>query len=237
MAYQWHEFRSREEMYAALAAEVEAGLGRLLAQVPAAGLVATGGTTAPPIFERLSGAALDWHRLTVTLSDERWVAPVHEASNEKMVREKLLSGAAGAARFIPLYEAGNDTPEAAEHACHQRLCAMPWESALCMLGMGRDGHVASLFPLAAALNDALDPRFDRLCKAVRPLSAEIAGPHPRMSLTFAALARVRHIHLLITGDDKRAAFNRACGAGAENEMPVRAILRQSGTPVSVYWAP
>lgn len=236
MPYKWCGYTARDEMYGALAAELVTGLSRILAQAPVAGLVATGGTTAPPVLERLSAARLDWPRICVTLSDERWVPPQHEASNEKMVREKLLQGTAGAARFIPLY-GPQDTPEAAETPCHERLSAMPWQEALCMLGMGRDGHIASLFPVAAALNDALDINFSRLCKAVRPLSPEIAGPHPRMSLTLTALTRTRHIHLLITGDDKRAAFDRALGEGGETEMPVRAILRQSGTPVSVYWAP
>jgi 6-phosphogluconolactonase len=236
MPHQWHEYGSRQELSAALAAELVNGLQRLLAESPQAGLVAAGGTTAPPVFEKLSAAPLDWKRLCVTPSDERWVPASDAASNEKMIREKLLRGAASAARFIPIYDAAHATPEAGEAACNARLAAMPWQASLCLLGMGRDGHAASLFPGAAALDDALDPGFKGLCKPVRPLSAEVAGPHPRMTLTLAALVRTRHIYIVITGADKRATFERALGQGPEKELPVRAILRQAATPVGVYWA-
>jgi 6-phosphogluconolactonase len=236
MPHQWNEFGSRADLGAALAAELEAGLSRLLAEAPLAGLIAAGGTTAPPVFERLSAATLDWKRLCVTPSDERWVPPTDAASNEKMIREKLLRGTAAAARFIPIYDARHETPEAGEAACNERLAAMPWPASLCLLGMGRDGHAASLFPGAAALDDALNPQFRGFCKAVRPLTAEVAGPHPRMTLTLAALTRTRHIHIVITGADKRATFDRALGPGPGKELPVRAILRQAITPVSVYWA-
>lgn len=236
MSYQWFEFREREDLNAELSAAIGAGLAQMLADAPIAGLVAAGGTTAPPVLKRIAAADLDWPRIWVTLSDERWVPPLHAASNEKMVRENLLRGRAGAAHFIPIYS-DEESPEAAEAMCHERLAGMPWRSSLCLLGMGKDGHVASLFPEAAALGDALNPAFDRLCKAVRPISSEIAGPHPRMSLTLAALTRTRHIYLLITGEEKRATFDRARNGEAEREMPVRAILRQSSTPVGVYWAP
>ncbi|MBI2993782.1 MAG: 6-phosphogluconolactonase [Gammaproteobacteria bacterium] len=236
MSYQWREYQGREELIGALATEMCAGLGRLLADAPRAGLIAAGGTTAPPLLRRIADADLDWARIWVTLSDERWVSPQHDASNEKMVRENLLQGPAGAAHFLPIY-LERDTPEAGEAPCHEQLSAMPWDSSLCLLGMGRDGHVASLFPEAEALKDALNPAYDRCCKAVRPVSAEVAGPHPRMTLTLPAMMRTRHIHLLITGADKRAAFERARSGTSEREMPVRAVLRQSRVPVTVNWAP
>ena len=223
-------------MIAEVAGTIGAGLKQALAEAPAAGLIAAGGTTAPPVLERLSALPLDWPRVWVTLSDERWVDARHEASNERMVRNTLLRGPAGAATFIPIYME-QDTPEAAEPLCHERLTAMPWSNSLCMLGMGTDGHVASLFPGTAALVDALDLNYRRLCKAVYPKDSPIAGPHPRMSLTLAALTRARHIHLVITGAEKRAAFDRALSATDEREMPVRAVLNQSITPVGVYWAP
>jgi 6-phosphogluconolactonase len=213
MTFEWCEYRDREQMHSVLAGAVSAELEDFLRREPVAGLVATGGTTAPPILEQIGATDLDWGRVWVTISDERWVSPGDPASNEKMVRGNLLQGPARTAHFIPIYEA-KQTPEAAESSCNERLSEMPWQSSLCMLGMGRDGHVASLFPGAQALDDALDPAFERCCKAVRPLSTEIAGPHPRMTLTLSALLRTRHIHILITGADKRAAL-----------------------PVTVHWAP
>lgn len=223
-------------MIAEVAGTIGAGLIRMLAEAPAAGLIAAGGTTAPPVLERIAALALDWSRIWVTLSDERWVPPRHEASNEGMVRDKLLRGPASAATFIPIYTE-QDTPEAAEAFCHERLAAMPWQNSLCMLGMGTDGHVASLFPGTEALGDALNVKYGRLCKAVYPQDSPIAGPHPRMSLTLTALTRTWHIYLVITGAEKRATFDRALLGKEQREMPVRAILQQSNTPVSVYWAP
>ena len=236
MSHQWFEFPDRQAMSAELAGTMGTGLRQLLAKEPAAGLIAAGGTTAPPVLERLSAMDLDWSRIWVTVSDERWVNAQHEASNERMVRDKLLRGPAGDANFIPIYS-DHDTPEAAEPHCHARLTAMPWQNSLCMLGMGNDGHAASLFPGTAALTDALNVNYDRLCKTVRPQASPIAGPHPRMSLTLMALLQARHIYLVITGAEKRATFDRALLGKDQREMPVRAILQQTNTPVSVYWAP
>ena len=223
-------------MSAALAGAMGEGLSQALAAAPAAGLIAAGGTTAPPVLERLAAMELDWTRVRVTVSDERWVNAQHEASNERMVRDKLLRGPAARATFIPIY-LEHATPEAAEIFCHERLAAMPWRNTLCMLGMGSDDHAASLFPGSAALTDALNVNFGRFCKAVYPQASPIAGPHPRMSLTLTALLQARHIYLVITGAEKRATFDRALAGDDEREMPVRAILQQARAPVSVYWAP
>ncbi len=236
MTFEWCEYPDREHMYAALVEVVGTGLRDILRDAQAAGLVASGGTTPRPLYQRLSGADLDWSRVRVTLTDERWVGPDDAASNERMLRQDLLSGPAQAARFIPIYES-TDTPEGAEASCGKRLSAMPWPSSLCLLGMGRDGHCASLFPEAAALDDALDPGFDGYCKAVRPVTAEVAGPYARMTLTLAALLRTRHIYLLLAGGEKRDTFRRAQQGSDKREMPVRAVLLQQQVPVSVYWAP
>ena len=236
MPHQWQEFSDRQSLCSGLAAAMGAGLAQALAQAPAAGLVAAGGTTAPPVLERLAAMELDWSRVRVTVSDERWVNAQHEASNERMVRDKLLRGPAARATFIPIYS-DHASPEAAESHCHERLTAMPWRNSLCMLGMGTDGHAASLFPGTAALTDALNVNFGRLCKAVYPQASPVAGPWPRMTLTLTALLQATHIYLVITGAEKRVAFDRALQGNDEREMPVRAILRQAKAPVSVYWAP
>lgn len=223
-------------MYAALADVVCTGLREFLRDAATAGLVASGGTTPRPLYGRLSEADLDWSRVWVTLTDERWVGPDDPASNEKMLRKDLLSGPARSARFIPFHE-NTDTPEAAETSCSERLSAMPWSSSLCLLGMGRDGHCASLFPNAEALDNGLDPGFNGYCKAVEPVNTEVAGPYARMSLTLAALLRTRHIYLLLAGEEKRDTFRRAQQGNDKREMPVRAVLAQERVPVSVFWAP
>src|SRR3546814_3380269 len=77
-------------------------LGDAIAQRGVAAIALSGGRSPRPVLEALAGAALDWDKVIVTLVDERWVAPDHADSNERLVRETLLQGKAAAARFVPM---------------------------------------------------------------------------------------------------------------------------------------
>ena len=122
----------------------------------AASLVVSGGRTPAPMFRALRACELPWERVTVTLADERWVPADAADSNERMVRAELLQGAAAAARFVGLVNAA-PTPEAGRAATDAALRAIPRPFDVVMLGMGNDGHTASLFPDAPALAAALAP--------------------------------------------------------------------------------
>src|SRR6185312_2483967 len=102
-----------------------------------------------------------------------------------------------------------------------------------LLGMGDDGHTASLFPGSPGIREALDPTAPAGCVATWSPRA----PHARVSLNLSALLESRHISILILGGEKLAVHRRACSAGPVEEMPVRGILRQAGVPVEVLWAP
>lgn len=213
----------------ALAVALEAGL----AARGLASLVATGGSTPGPVYDRLSRRALDWSRVEVTLSDERWVAPDQPASNERLVRARLLTGPASAAKFVGL-KTDAPTPSAAEGDVEQRLAAMPRPFDAVLLGLGEDGHIASLFPGMAGLARGLDPRGSKLCMAVEPgLNAPPA--EPRLGLTLAALASARAVVVFIVGQAKWAAWEKALAGDDALEMPVRALL--AATPVRVVWSP
>ncbi len=223
-------FPDRQVLAEAAASVIGEALNRSLCEGAArASLVATGGSTPAAAYEALSAWPLDWSRVEVTLSDERWAAPSSPDSNERMVREHLLRGAAAAARFTPLW---SDTPtpeDAARRAETAVRRLLPADVAL--LGMGEDGHIASLFPGNPVLAEGLKPDGERLCLGVP--SGAPAPPQPRISLTLAALLQSRLVVVLTSGEPKRRAMESALAGAA---LPVRALLDQDRTPVRILWA-
>lgn len=208
-----------EAMADAVAAAVIAALERSLAARAEATLVVTGGRSPGPVFDRLADAAIDWRRVLVTLSDERCVDPADPASNARLVRERLLVGRAGKARWLPLWPA----PEPA--ALLERL---PFDAV--MLGMGEDGHIASLIPGDPGLEDALT--------TPDPLRSVPAGlgkpPVARITLTLGALAGAEAIFLLIAGQAKREVIQRALAGG---DLPVARLIGQSRARLRIFWSP
>lgn len=229
---QRYVFENGAQMADTLANYVSDAISAGIAERGRASLVLSGGSTPKRLFRHLAERPLAWGDVTVTLSDERWVEEDSDDSNAAMLRRELLWSEAVAADFIPL-KTEHETPEAAETACAQRLAAMPAPYDLVVLGMGTDGHTASLFPGDANLVSALDPSNMQVCIAARPPGA----PQARMSLTLASLLNCRRLILLISGDAKREVLEKALSDGPVEEMPVRALLRQNAVPVDVFWAP
>jgi len=185
-----------------------------------AGLVATGGRSPGPIYDRLSTErALDWTRVVVTLSDERCVPADDPASNARLVRERLLKGAAARAHLLALWP----EPEAAALAALQPFDAV-------MLGMGEDGHIASLIPGDPGLEDGLTSS-----DLTRPVPAGLGKPPvPRITLTLPTLMNARAIFLLIAGEAKRGVIGRAL---AGEDLPVGRLISQSKAPIRILWTP
>ncbi len=202
----------------------------------AAGLVLSGGSTPVATYERLAGTDLPWKAVSVTLADERWVDPDHPASNEALLRRTLLRGPASAARLIGLKTDAKTAAEG-EDAVNRHLVHVPWPADIVLLGMGADGHTASLFPHAAALARALAPAAGARAVALVPDPLPPEAPFERMTLTLPALLDATRILLLLAGAEKRATYEAALAGDDIEEMPVRAILKQSAVPVEVHWAP
>ena len=225
-----HQFDTRAEASRAAAEHIADRLNHRLAAQGKASLVVSGGTTPVECFMALSGMPLDWANVHVVPSDKRWVPPDHEDSNEQLVRDTLLTGEAGAASLLSLYSPSADINEHCAHL-NEELRRIPFPFAVSLLGMGEDGHFASLFPDAANLENGLEVDSQTLCLTVRTAASE----HERVSLTLAALSRSDEIILLIFGDTKLAVLEQA--RQKENGLPVSRLLRQKRAPVNVFWAP
>jgi 6-phosphogluconolactonase len=229
-------FETREALTTALADDIAAQLTTAVASRGAASAVVSGGTTPGPLYERLSRLPAPWAQVTLTLADERWVALDDDLSNERLVRACLERGAAAAVRLVSLKSAHAE-PEQAEGVVDAAVRAMPRPFDVVLLGMGEDGHTASLFPHARGLDKALDVADPALARAVRPASPGVAGGVARMSLSLRALLDSRRIVILVFGAAKWAVYQEALQAGAVADMPVRAVLRQDRAPVELWWAP
>lgn len=184
-----------------------------------------GGSTPGPVFDVLSEQALDWDRVTVFLSDERWVPSDNPRSNTKLIMERLLISKARRANFVPLYAAAHTPEDYVEELAKGLEPHLP--ITLLLLGMGADMHTASLFPGADRLADALDDHA--------PVLVPMRGGgalEARVTLSARVLKAAVSTHIVITGNEKRAALEKAQHLSME-EAPVRAVL--SGA--TVHWAP
>lgn len=187
-------------------------------------LAVPGGTTPGPLFDALSARALDWSRVCVLPGDERWVPESAPRSNAAQIKSRLLANNAARAGFLPLY-AEAPTPEDALPALTETL-APHLPLSVAVLGMGDDMHTASLFPgasgLAAALADDAPPLV-----AIR---AEAAG-EPRVSLSARTLRAAAHLHILITGREKRRAIEAAVNL-PDLKAPIRTVMQGA----TIHWA-
>jgi 6-phosphogluconolactonase len=186
-------------------------------------LAVPGGTTPGPIFDDLCAADLDWSRVDVILTDERWVPEDHERSNTRLVRERLLVDRAAAATMLPLYMPAEQPEDVLPE--RETNIARDLPIAVAILGMGPDMHTASLFPDSAEINAALDPHAPILVP-VRPASQ----PEARVTLTARVLNGALRKHIVFKGRDKREALDAARHLPA-TQAPVSAILDGA----TVHW--
>ncbi|HEY1751389.1 MAG TPA: 6-phosphogluconolactonase [Caulobacteraceae bacterium] len=216
----------------AAAEAAAAALAERLAPPGPKRLMVTGGHSPGPVYDRLARTDLGWSRVTVTLSDDRFVGLDAPESNEAMVRQRLLQHHAAAATLAPLKGDG-PTPAADAAAVEPVIAALaPFDATL--LGMGADGHIASLFPSTPDVEALLDPACPR-----HTVGVPVAGLEPfvpRISLTGRALFASDLIILLVSGDPKRALIERVL-ADPAFAPPVSALIRQTGAPVRILWSP
>lgn len=200
-----------------------------------ASLAVSGGNSPKPFYQMLSLAELDWGRVDVALVDERWVESNHPGSNTGMIAATLLQSNAAAARFVPIKNDASKPTAGLEQAEQQyRDLILPFD--LVLLGMGPDGHTASLFPNSEGLKQALEG--DALLAAITAQKTAVTGDHlERISLSVSGICRSKKIMLLIGGEEKLKVYQAAKEHADFFSTPIAAVLNQNQVDVHVYWAP
>lgn len=223
------QYPDRETLMENLAEDVAAQLVDSIAAKGRATLAVPGGNTPGPFLAKLSKVDLDWSKVNVMLTDERFVPETSDRSNTRLLRGTLLQNHAAAATMIPFY-APADTPEdVLDDLTAAIKTALPLD--VCVLGMGDDMHTASIFPGADRLDEALDLNGVAVLLPMRAPNA----PEPRLTLTAPILRGAGYIHILITGAVKRAALETALIEGPGTDAPIRVIL-DAPTQVDVHYA-
>ncbi|MCP5381174.1 MAG: 6-phosphogluconolactonase [Kordiimonadaceae bacterium] len=223
-------FNDREELFQQLELDILEKLREGISARGKASMLLSGGTTPGPLYEKLSKRNFDWDKVWFSLTDERWVDQDHPQSNEKLIRDTLVKNEAKVARLIGLKSAEDDVL-VGQDATEIKLYEFPLPSDVVLLGMGEDGHIASLFPGLKDTKTAMDLSNKKLCQAI----VREAGEIPRISMTLRAILDTKHIFLLFFGAKKKEVFERA--RKIKNPiLPVSFLLHQDSVPISLYFA-
>ncbi len=230
----WHAFATRDALVDALTASIAADFR---AAVTVQGRVlfgASGGSTPKPVYERLAAMDLPWSVLRVLIVDERFVAPDHESSNQRMIEASLLRGHADS-EVVGLW---SDVPtlEAAARMATQRVQALEANMDLALLGMGEDGHFASCFPSANRFASAIDPDAQDLVLPITPMPPEVSPAIERLTLTWSYILRSKRIVLAITGARKREVLLQAMRDEDTAQLPVAALFKPGMPDIDIYWS-
>lgn len=222
-------FDSREQLAQGCAEKIAEGLAKGCAERGQASLAVAGGSTPSPTFRRLAAIDLPWPQITVTATDERLIPPDAALSNYRLIRDDLLFGPAAAASHIQLWSGDGSFQDAARRADEAVSSLLPFDISL--IGMGEDGHIASLIPKSPALNLGL--ALDGAPAAIFVPEGEPTPVLPRLSLTLRALTDTRLVIVLVTGTAKLKVLETATENPA---LPIHHLLKQDRAPVQIFWA-
>ncbi|GHG74599.1 6-phosphogluconolactonase [Alishewanella longhuensis] len=225
-----HQFSDSSALNHDFASKLVAILTTAIAERDAAYLVVSGGRTPQALFQTLASTPLSWEKVTILLADDRYLPVDSEQSNERLVKATLLQHYAAKAKFISLY-AEAEHAFAAIPEILPRVAGLPTFDAV-ILGMGEDGHTASLFPCSAQLTAGLSDTAPAVL-ATEPTSA----PFQRISLSKTRLLDSRHIFLHLVGENKFPVLQQALANTDPVQMPIRAFLHHPSVAVDVMYSP
>jgi len=227
-------FDSKEQMTEALSTLLKEQLSSGIEQDGKAVLMVSGGSSPAPAYKYLANLEFPWEKVSVAMVDERWVDASHEKSNEAFINSTLLQNHAAKANFVTMKNSA-DSAVAGQAECEKAYAELKTAD-VTILGMGPDGHTASLFPHADGLKNGLDST-DKVC-AINAIESEVTGSiTERMSLTLSGIADSRKVVLLISGDEKKAVYENAKAEGSEYDVPLRAVLNHPDIDLTVFWTP
>ena len=229
---EWWDYDSPEEMSDAVAGDIGFIIESALDARGACLLAVPGGRTPRPIYAKLAAAKLDWRKVTIIPTDDRLVPMQDERSNVRAIAQSFLPTGA---RVIPI------ATEIADHklagnSADARLQDLPWPPDLAWLGVGEDGHTASIFA-GPDLQDALDAPKARRAVGVMPDPMPADAPVPRVTLTRAALLSARTLLITITGEKKRELLEGAIADGQSSKLPIGRVLAEAEQPIDIHWCP
>ena len=227
---EWWDYDSVDELADAVAGDVGFIVESALDARGACLLALPGGKTPRPVFAKLAAAKLDWRNVTIIPTDDRLVPMQDERSNVRAIAQAFLPTGA---RVIPI-AAEIDDYRLAGNSADARLQDLAWPPDLCWLGMGEDGHTASIFA-GPDLADALDAPKARRAVGVLPDPMPADAPVPRVTLTRAAILSARTILITITGAEKRELLEGAIADGQSSKLPIGRVLAEAEQPIDIHW--
>jgi 6-phosphogluconolactonase len=229
---EWWEYDSADEMADAVAGDIGFIVESAIDARNEALLALPGGSTPLPIFARLAEAQLPWKRVTIVPGDERLVPMDNELSNVRAIARAFLPAGA---RVIPITADIADY-KLAGNSADARLQDLRWPPDLVWLGMGSDGHTASIFN-GPDMDDALNAPKARRAVGVMPEPLPKEAPVARVTLTRSAILSARTILITIMGDEKRALLEQAIEAGHSSKLPIGRVLAEAEQPIDIHWCP
>jgi 6-phosphogluconolactonase len=230
---EWWEYDTLDELADAVAGDVGFIVDSAVDARNASLIAVPGGGTGPAIFPKLAGQALPWKRVTIIPTDDRIVAVDSALSNVREIARAFLPTGA---RVIPIASDAAGDYRLAGNAADARLQDLPWPPDLVWLGMGEDGHTASLFP-GPDLPAALDAPKARRAIGVMPDPLPSEAPVARVTLTRAAILSARTIVITVTGNEKRQILEQAIADGHSSRLPIGRVLAEAEQPIDIHWCP
>lgn len=230
---EWWDYDDLAEMAAAVAGDIGFIIESAIEARGAAVIALAGGKTPIPIYEKLSSAKLDWKRITIVPGDERIVPLGDPLSNVTALAKFFLPKGA---RVIPIVPNALVDYKAAGRSADALMQDLHWPLDLCLLGVGKDGHTASIFA-GPDFDEAVAGPKERRPLGVMPHPAPADAPMPRVTLSLSAITAARALLIAVTGREKRTVIETAIKHGKSSALPIGRVLAGTELPIDIHWAP